>query len=154
MGSRTPKLSLDVQVAVRGRELPNRRQLRAWASAALEHDAEVALRIVDQGEGLRLNSDYRGRNYATNVLTFAYGANGGQPPGTPMSGDIVLCAPVVESEAREQGKTLEAHYAHLVVHGMLHLQGYDHEREDEAQAMEGRESEILAKLGYPDPYSA
>lgn len=152
MGSRAPRLTLSVQLAVGNRALPSRRELRTWCAAALEHDAEVTLRIVDENEGLRLNSAYRGKDHATNVLTFAYTQDMELPPGMPMTGDIVLCAPVVEREAREQGKSVEAHYAHLVVHGMLHLQGYDHEHDDEAAAMEARETEIVAKLGYPDPY--
>ena len=115
--------------------------------AALEHDAEVTLRIVGRTEGRKLNLDYRGRDYATNVLTFIY-------PDQPMlSGDIVLCAPVVSQEARVQRRALTAHYAHLVVHGMLHLQGYDHEHDRQAKAMEQLETEILARLGYPDPYA-
>ncbi|HZP87370.1 MAG TPA: rRNA maturation RNase YbeY [Burkholderiales bacterium] len=151
MGSRAPRLTLDVQFAVKSASLPSKQQLRIWSQAALERDAQVTLRLVDEAEGLRLNRTYRGRDYATNVLTFTYE---GQvlPWSGPLSGDIVLCAPVIEAEAREQGKTPEAHYAHLVVHGMLHLQGYDHERDDEAAVMETRESEIVVKLGYPDPY--
>jgi probable rRNA maturation factor len=115
--------------------------------AALEHDAEVTLRIVGRTEARKLNLDYRRRDYATNVLTFIY-------PDQPMlSGDIVLCAPVVRQEAKAQRIALVAHYAHLVVHGTLHLQGYDHERDREAKAMERLETEILARLGYPDPYA-
>jgi len=148
MGSRTPKLTLSVQHAAPGHPLPTRRQLRAWAGAALERDAEVTLRVVHETEGRQLNHDYRGKDHATNVLTFAY-----SEPGEPVAaGDIVLCAPVVEAEASAQRKPLEAHYAHLVVHGMLHLQGYDHERDDEAADMEARESQIVTELGYPDPY--
>jgi probable rRNA maturation factor len=115
--------------------------------AALERDAEVTLRIVGKAEGRKLNLAYRGRDYATNVLTFAY------PDQPTLSGDIVLCAPVVRQEARAQRIELAAHYAHLVVHGMLHLQGYDHERDREARAMERLETEIVARLGYPDPYA-
>jgi probable rRNA maturation factor len=115
--------------------------------AALQRDAEVTLRIVGRTEGRKLNLDYRGRDYATNVLTFIYLD---QPT---LSGDIVLCAPVVRQEARAQRTGLAAHYAHLVVHGMLHLQGYEHEHEQQAKAMERLETEILARLGYPDPYA-
>jgi probable rRNA maturation factor len=107
----------------------------------------VTLRLVDEAEARRLNRDFRGRDYPANVLTFVY-EDGDRP-----SGDIVLCAPVIAAEARSQRKDLQAHYAHLVVHGMLHLQGYDHEREDEAAAMEARETEIVTELGYPDPYA-
>jgi len=109
------------------------------------------LRIVDGEEGRALNRDYRGKDYATNVLTFEYGPDE-TLEGLPLSGDIALCAPVVAKEAQAQGKTLEAHYAHLVVHGMLHLQGYDHEDAAEAAAMEALESFVMMRLGYPDPY--
>ncbi|HEU5282356.1 MAG TPA: rRNA maturation RNase YbeY [Burkholderiales bacterium] len=149
MGSQSPspRLSLTTQFAVAARGRPGRRQLRKWAQAALEHDAEVTLRLVGRAEGRRLNRDFRGKDYATNVLTFVY------PEARPLAGDIVLCAPVVEDEARAQGKPRDAHYAHLVVHGMLHLQGYDHERSRAARAMEARETEIVTRLGYADPYA-
>jgi probable rRNA maturation factor len=149
------KLSLTVQYATGAGSPPSRSQLRIWAAAALEQSAAVTLRFVDEVEGHRLNRDFRGKDHATNVLTFAYGdvdAPGGE--AARLAGDIVLCTPVVSAEAREQCKPLEAHFAHLVIHGMLHLQGYDHERDDEARTMETRETEILAKLGYPDPYAA
>jgi probable rRNA maturation factor len=152
MGSRTPKLTLAVQNAAPGRAVPSREHLRAWAGAALERDAEVTVRMVEEAEGRRLNRDYRGKDYATNVLTFAY-SDADAAAHSPASGDIVLCAPVIESEAGAQGKALEAHYAHLVVHGMLHLQGYEHEHDEEAAAMEARESRIVMHLGYPDPYA-
>ena len=104
------------------------------------------MRIAGRSEARALNRNYRGRNYATNVLTFVMST------APPYAGDLVLCAPVVASEAREQGKGLAAHYAHLVVHGVLHLQGYDHVRNADAQVMEPLESQIVMKLGYPDPY--
>lgn len=141
------KLSLSVQYASAAKDAPTRAQFRRWAAAALERDAQVALRIVGEMEGRTLNRDFRGKDYATNVLTFVYDED-----GRPLSGDVVICAPVVEREAREQGKTAEAHYAHLVVHAMLHLQGYGHEDEKEAAAMEARETAILMKFGYADPY--
>jgi probable rRNA maturation factor len=151
MGSRSPRLALAVQNAAAGHAVPARRALAAWARAALERDAEVTLRLVQEAEGRRLNRDFRGKDAATNVLTFPYSA-----PGAPgaLAGDIVICVPVVEREAADQGKPLEAHYAHLVVHAMLHLQGWDHERDAEAEAMEARETEIVTRLGYPDPYAA
>ncbi len=154
-GDKRPRLRLSVQYAATDREgLPRRADLRHWACAALEGDAEATLRFVDEDEGRQLNRDYRGKDYATNVLTFAYDtASPLAPHATPtLSGDIVLCAPVVAREAAELGKAREAHYAHLVVHGMLHLQGYDHEAEVEAAAMEAVEGFILRRLGYPDPY--
>lgn len=143
------KLALTIQFASEQPDLPKRAEIRRWAKAALVADVAATLRVVDEPEGLQLNQDYRDRAYATNVLTFAYGS---ESEGEPLTGDMVLCAPVVEREAREQGKSLEAHYAHLTVHGMLHLQGYDHEVEEEAVAMEAVETFIMARLGYPDPY--
>ena len=142
-------LALTIQYASEQAELPTRADVRRWAKAALLHDVATTVRIVDEAEGQALNQDYRGKPYATNVLTFAYGA---EEDAGVLSGDIVLCAPVLEQEAAEQGKTLLAHYAHLTLHGMLHLQGYDHEDEDEAVAMEAVESFIMMRLGFPDPY--
>ncbi len=141
-----PKLSLAVQYAFKPEAIPTRHQFRKWASAALECDAEIALRIVDTEEGRELNRDYRGKDYATNVLTFPLDDD------PLLMGDIVLCAPVVEKEAAEQGKPLEAHYAHLTVHGILHMQGYDHENDEDAAVMEALETQIVTKLGYADPY--
>jgi probable rRNA maturation factor len=150
MTAHVPGLSLSVQYALDAAPgLPSRSQLRQWAKAALQGDVEATLRIVDSEEGQALNKSYRRKDYATNVLTFAYGA---EHDGEPLTGDIVLCAPVVAREAAEQGKPLEAHYAHLVVHGMLHLQGYDHERKHDAVTMEAVESFIMQRMGYPDPY--
>jgi probable rRNA maturation factor len=114
---------------------------------ALAHDAEITVRIVGIDEGLALNNSYRKKNYATNVLTFDYA----QAP--LVMADLVLCAPVIAQEAKEQGKTLAAHYAHLLVHGCLHAQGWDHETSlKDAHAMEAREADILAGLGFPNPY--
>ena len=124
-----------------------RHKVARWIRHALAADAEITVRIVDAEEGRALNRDYRQKDYATNVLTFDYTQ---QPIVTA---DLVLCAPVVEREAREQGKTLQAHYAHLLVHGTLHAQGWDHEtRKADAEAMEAYEVEILARLGLPNPY--
>ena len=143
-----PSLSLSVQYACEGDALPSRPQVRRWVKKALEGDsAEVTVRFVEAEEGQKLNREYRHRDYATNVLSFPY------IPNPAMAGDLVLCLPVVLKEATEQQKPAEAHFAHLIVHGMLHLQGYDHETSDsEAEIMEAREREILAALGYPDPY--
>jgi probable rRNA maturation factor len=107
----------------------------------------VTIRYVAATESRRLNRSYRGKDYATNVLTFIYGTE-------PLEGDVVICAPVVAREAKAQGKTTAAHHAHLLVHGLLHLQGFDHERRDDAARMENRERKILAKLGFSDPYTA
>ena len=142
------RLALTVQYAADHDELPSRSQLRAWAQAALRRDAVVTVRLVGSREGRALNRQYRNRDHATNVLTFAY------PDTAPMSGDIALCVPVVEREAREQRKNLQSHYAHLVVHGMLHLQGFDHEHAADARAMEGLETKIVTGLGYADPYKS
>jgi probable rRNA maturation factor len=141
------ELALSVQYGVSGEELPSRQRMRVWAKAALLTDAQVTLRLAGAREGRKLNREFRGRDYATNVLTFAYAET------VPLSGDIVLCAPVIAKEARAQRKSIEAHYAHLVVHGMLHLQGYDHENNGEARVMEMLEAEIVMKLGYADPYA-
>ena len=143
-----PALSLSVQYACNDDALPSRPQVRRWVKKALEGDsAEVTVRFVDAEEGQMLNREYRHKDYATNVLSFPY------VPNPEMAGDLVLCLPVVLQEADQQRKPPEAHFAHLIVHGILHLQGYDHETGDaDAEIMEAREREILAALGYPDPY--
>jgi len=123
-----------------------RHKVARWIRHALQSDAEITVRIVDTEEGQALNRDYRHKDYATNVLTFDYT----QEP--VVTADLVLCAPVVAQEAKEQGKTLQEHYAHLLVHGALHAQGWDHEAEEDAQVMELRESEIMARLGFENPY--
>jgi probable rRNA maturation factor len=141
---------LSIQRASRAAHIPADAKLRAWAKAALAVPASVTLRYVAQAEGRRLNLEFRGKDYATNVLTFVYGRD----PRGALAGDIVICAPVVAREAKEQGKAALAHHAHLLVHGLLHLQGLDHERAAEARRMERREREILARLGFGDPYAA
>lgn len=142
-----PALSLEVQLVTRAGGVPSEKALRRWALRAVERSCAVTLRIVGRPEARRLNHDFRRRDYATNVLTFVYESD------PRITGDIAICAPVVSREARQQGKALEAHWAHLVVHGMLHLQGYDHERSArEAARMERLETQILRDLGYPDPY--
>jgi probable rRNA maturation factor len=148
LSRRRPKLDMHVQYAASAADVPGSRALRRWARAALADDASVTLRIVGRREGRRLNREFRGRDYAPNVLTFVYSER------RPLEGDIVLCAPVVRAEAGRRRNRLEAHYAHLVVHGMLHLQGFDHEQARQAQLMELLESEIVTRLGYPDPYVA
>ena len=145
------RLNLSVQYACNATGLPSRPQIRAWVRAALDVDGkrggQITIRFVDSEEGQSLNSDYRGKDYATNVLSFPYEVE------PVVAGDLVICAAVVEREAAEQEKTLEAHYAHLIVHGILHLQGYDHEiGENEARLMEDKERTILAQLGFADPY--
>jgi probable rRNA maturation factor len=135
-----------VQRASRASHIPVDATVRKWARAALSRPATVTLRYVAEAEARRLNREFRGKDYATNVLSFVYGEK-------PLAGDIVICATVVAREAKTQGKALAAHHAHLVVHGLLHLQGYDHMAgEREAAAMETRERAVLAKLGFPDPY--
>lgn len=128
-------------------QLPRRRVAR-WIRAALDAPAELTVRIVDEAEGRRLNREYRGKDYATNVLTFDYAHE------PLVVADLVLCAPVVEREARELGLPVADHYAHLLVHGALHAQGWDHERAADARRMERREREILRALGLHDPYAA
>ena len=141
-----PAIKLAVQYASKALQLPTKIQFRHWAKVALRVDTEVTIRIVDEAEGRELNKAYRGKDYATNVLTF---------PLTEvphLMGDIIICAPIVVTEALTQNKSLEAHYAHLTVHGILHLHGYDHEIEAQAELMESLETAILAKLGYANPY--
>ena len=143
--SPSKRLNLTVQYACKATELPLRVQIRAWVRAALDVDGrkggEITVRLVDEEEGRTLNHDYRGKDYATNVLSFPYDSE------PVICGDLVICAPVVEREAREQGKALDAHYAHLVVHGVLHLQGYDHETGDaDAEMMENKEAALLDYL--------
>jgi probable rRNA maturation factor len=144
-------LSLSLQfgalenAAIHRAALP-RHKVARWVRHALATDAEITVRIVDADEGQSLNRDFRKKDYATNVLTFDYT----QEP--LVTADLVLCAPVVAQEAKAQKKTLEAHYAHLIVHGTLHAQGWDHEMDEDAQVMELRETEILARLGFKNPY--
>ena len=151
--ARAPKLKLNVQFPA-AKAFPEhkaalpRATVAAWVKAALFADAELTVRFVDEDEGRMLNRTYRQKDYATNVLTFAYA----ESEDDPVAGDLILCCPVVEREAAEQGKPLAAHYAHLVVHGTLHAQGYDHEIESEAQEMESIETDIMQSLGFPDPY--
>ena len=142
-----PALRLSLQFAdPRHRALLPRHRIARWVRAACERDAQIAVRIVDADEGRALNRDYRGKDYATNVLTFDYERE------PVVVADLVLCAPVVEAEARAQRKPLQAHYAHLVVHGALHALGHEHEHEAEAARMEALESELLRARGYDDPF--
>ncbi|WP_395822678.1 rRNA maturation RNase YbeY [Collimonas sp.] len=159
------KLSLSVQYPdPRLKDIVTRRQLRRWVQAALLAPAELTLRFVDTDEGRSLNRDYRGKDYATNVLTFAYSADQYQSQDQDFSAgqseddgitraDIIFCTDVLEREAVEQRKSVEQHTAHLVVHGVLHAQGYDHEDDAEAAEMENLEIEILEALGWPNPYA-
>jgi len=143
-----PELQLSLQFAdARHRSALARHRVARFVRTALETSGRIAVRIVDEDEGRTLNREYRGKDYATNVLTFDYEHE------PEVVADLVLCAPVVEREAAEQGVTLEAHYAHLLVHGTLHAQGWDHEDDGEAEAMEARETELLAALGFADPYA-
>ncbi|MEP7282920.1 MAG: rRNA maturation RNase YbeY [Rubrivivax sp.] len=142
-----PALELSLQFAdARHRALLPRHRVVRWIRAALETPAQITVRIVDADEARALNRDYRGRDYATNVLTFDYA----QAP--VVVADLVLCAPVLAAEAQQQATPVEAHYAHLLVHGTLHAQGWDHERAADARRMEARESALLAALGFADPY--
>lgn len=147
-----PPLNLEVQIACEARCcLPSEQDLFRFASMALKRErAEVVVRVVDEAESAELNGQYRQKQGSTNVLSFPFEA----PPGfeTDHLGDLVVCAPVVEREAQEQGKALEAHWAHLVIHGMLHLQGYDHIDERDAAVMEAEEIALMRDLGYPNPY--
>ena len=153
------RLDVAVGYALPRAGIPAAASFRKWAATALQgriREADLAIRIVDAEEGRALNRHYRGKDYATNVLGFPAEIPPGLPKGVklPLLGDLVICAPVVAREAQEQGKPLNAHYAHLTVHGCLHLLGLDHEDPREADAMEQLEREILAGLGLPDPYAA
>ena len=143
-----PDLSLSLQFAdPRHRALLPRHKVQRFIRAALELPGEIAVRIVDAEEGRALNREYRGKDYATNVLTFDYSHE-------PVVGaDLVICAEVVAREAAEMGIPVLDHYAHMLVHGTLHAQGYDHEADDEAECMEARESELMQALGFADPYA-
>lgn len=155
MSRRAGAVVVTVQNASRGRAVPAAPLLKRWARSAIEGDVhgEVTVRVVAEAESAELNSRYRGKQGPTNVLSF--------PAETPAAagdellpfGDVVICADVVEREAREQGKAPAAHWAHMVVHGVLHLQGFDHEKLRDASIMEAREQALLAALGFPDPYS-
>ncbi|RQO54348.1 rRNA maturation RNase YbeY [Paucibacter sp. KBW04] len=143
-----PELSLSLQFAdPRHRALLPRHKVARWIRAALELPGEITVRIVGAEEGQRLNAEFRAKDYATNVLTFDYSAE------PVVCADLVICAEVVEREAAEAKLDIAAHYAHMLVHGTLHAQGYDHEEDDEAECMEARESEILQGLGFADPYA-
>ena len=150
-------LTLDLTVqhgdelkAAARKALPKEKDIEAWIAPALFADAQLNVRFVGEEEGRTLNRTYRDKDYATNVLTFSYA----ESDEDPVAADIVLCCPVVEKEAKEQGKPLVAHYAHLIVHGALHAQGYDHEDPADAEEMEGIETEILGDLGFADPYAS
>ena len=148
------KLTLSLQFAdPRARQHVARADVRRWVQAALFAPADLTIRFVDAEEGRTLNRDYRGKDYATNVLTFAYNEGAEIADDEPTRADIVLCTDVLVREAEEQKKTVEEHAAHLVVHGVLHAQGFDHEHDEEAEEMEQLERDIMEVLGYPDPYA-
>jgi probable rRNA maturation factor len=153
--TRAPRLTLTLQFPAAQaypthKALLTRARVASWVKAALFAEGELTLRFVDVDEGRLLNRTYRSKDYATNVLTFAYAEHADDP----VTGDIVVCCPVIEKEAAEQDKPLEAHYAHMIVHGTLHAQGYDHEAEEDAREMETLETDILGGLGFADPYRA
>lgn len=145
---------IDIENNSQSQHIPAVNDLERWISAALQsqklEEAEVSLYIVDEDESQELNAQYRGKDYPTNVLSFP--ADIAEEVGIPLLGDLVVCAPIVERESQEQGKTLQAHWAHMLIHGTLHLVGFDHIDDDEAEAMETLETQILTGLGYPAPY--
>jgi probable rRNA maturation factor len=149
-----PEAIVDIQIASTSSNLPSESDLQRWASAALESDAarEITIRIVDNDESQNLNSEYRGKDKPTNVLSFPFEAP--EFIEIDLLGDLVICAPVVEQEANEQNKALNSHWAHMVIHGTLHLQGYDHIEDAEADEMEGIEIDIMKALGFNNPYLA
>lgn len=144
---------VDIQIATEARNIPDESMITSWVSAALppgQQDSELTIRIVSPAESEALNGRYRNKHKPTNVLSFP--SDLPDEIDIPLLGDLVICAAVVESEAKTQGKTLEAHWAHMVIHGTLHLLGYDHIDDSEAEVMEARETELLCVLGYPAPY--
>ena len=146
-------ITLDLQLASEAQNLPSAAQFQQWLDAAIlpfQAEAEVTIRVVDKVESQQLNLTYRGKDYPTNVLSFPFQC----PPGVelPLLGDLVICAPVVENEAIEQNKALQAHWAHMVIHGSLHLLGFDHINDDDAAQMEAEEVTILQQLGFSNPY--
>ena len=148
---------IEIQIATARRGVPHARMLRAWATSALPSaQYSVCIRIVGSAESRKLNRHWRSKDKPTNVLSFSYSEllAGRQSPvaSSPLLGDLAICAPVVAREAREQGKTLSAHWAHMVVHGVLHLQGYDHVTTRDARRMEAHEVAILSRFGFVDPY--
>lgn len=145
---------IDIESNSQSTHIPALVELERWIGAALNNqqfeNAEVSVYIVDEDEGQELNAQYRGKNYPTNVLSFP--ADIAEEIGVPLLGDLVVCAPVVEREAQEQGKPLEAHWAHMLIHGTLHLIGFDHVDDNDAEIMEALETQIITGLGYPAPY--
>jgi probable rRNA maturation factor len=144
---------LDIQSASSSEDAPDEQSMKRWVSAAIVSktgDTELSIRIVDEHESQELNQTYRGSSGPTNVLSFPFDAEIPEP--LPLIGDVVICAPVVAREAEQQNKELKAHWAHMIVHGVLHLQGYDHQNDTEAVIMETLETEIMQKLGFPPPY--
>ena len=146
-------ITLDLQLASTAKDLPGAEQFQRWLDAAIlpfQAEAEVTIRLVDENESQQLNLTYRGKDYPTNVLSFPFQC----PPGVelPLLGDLVICAPVVAKEAAEQNKPLHAHWAHMVIHGSLHLLGFDHINDDDAEQMEAEEITILQQLGITNPY--
>ena len=147
-------LIVDIQMASSSEEAPDPQSIERWIGAAIgdqRESTELSVRIVDAEEGQALNEQFRGSTGATNVLSFPFENESPQP--LPLIGDIVICAPVVAKEAREQNKALNAHWAHMMIHGVLHLLGYDHQNENDANLMESLETEIMQGLGFPPPYS-
>ena len=146
---------IDVEVNSSSTKIPSVENIELWIKSALQSDelnqAEVSVYIVDEAESQELNAQYRGKDKPTNVLSFP--ADIPDEVGVPLLGDLVVCAPVVEREAQEQGKTLEAHWAHMLVHGTLHLLGYDHVEDDEAEVMEALETRLITQLNFPAPYT-
>ena len=145
---------IDIEINSQHPLIPSQEKCEAWITAVLQHqklnNAEVSLYIVDEDEGRQINRDYRGKDYATNVLSFP--ADIPEEVGVPLLGDLVICAPVIEREAKEQNKDIDAHWAHMLVHGSLHLLGYDHIEDKEADLMEELETRLLQQLGFPPPY--
>lgn len=146
-------IEIEIQYATESRNLPDTKKIKKWVKSSLNNkikQAEITIRIVDEEEGTRLNEQWRSASGPTNVLSFPYNEDNKNPE--TMQGDLVLCAPVIFREAKQQNKSPDAHWAHMIIHGILHLQGFDHIQENDAVEMESLETDILNKLHFPDPY--
>ena len=139
-------LKLEIQYGFRDRDLPSKKIMWRWASSAITRDMSITIRLIDESEGRSLNKQFCGKEYATNVLSFPYDSDGG------LEGDIAICLPIVKKEALEQNKSFHAHLAHLIIHGVLHIQGFTHDNRRSAEIMEGKEKSLLNQLGFSNPY--
>ncbi len=148
-------IKIDLQFAIKSKTLPTKNDFKTWVNEACVNridNIELCIRIIDEKESARLNKIFRGKDYPTNILSFPYESDTLSEESTPLIGDLAICAAIIEQEAKTQQTELPAHWAHIVIHGCLHLLGYDHQTEKHAKKMENLEAEILKKIGYDDPY--